>query len=91
MLKTRGKPSLSQYEISITFAISRFHGRVCITIFYETLSLGTYTECVQVHVDLKISSAGLTIVAKVSIATGPELLGAPLFFVLNCFFIRCKG
>jgi len=38
-----------------------------------------------------LSSAGLTIVANVATATGPALLGALRSFVLNLFFIICKG
>jgi len=35
------------------------------------------------HLFCPPSSAGLTIVANVAIATGPALLGAPRSFVLN--------
>jgi len=38
---------------------------------------------------LVVASAWLTIVENVAIATGPALLGAPRFFVLNLFFIIC--
>ena len=37
------------------------------------------------------TSARLTIVANIAIATGPALLGAPRFFVLNLFLIICKS
>jgi len=32
-----------------------------------------------------------TVAANAAIATGPALLGAPGSFVLNLFFIICKG
>jgi len=38
-----------------------------------------------------MTSAELTMVTNVAIATGPGLPGVPRSFVLNLFFIICKG
>jgi len=39
----------------------------------------------------RVRSAGLTIAANVSIATGPALLGSPRSFVSNLFFFYMQG
>jgi len=50
-----------------------------------------YLHCSLPKADNASSSAGLTIVANVAIATGPALLGAPRSFMLKLFLIICKG